>query len=270
MALIRCPECGNEVSDKAAACPRCGCPITPVTGSAPAAQTPQMIPATQAAAPAWNAQTANVVADTGADTMPSREQLNAIGGLLPSLNEMTDLLIKQGDMEKKLATEKTVKERKFLATVTMFFCLGFVALLIFAIAKDGFSELGKGFAPLMVFLIIWLIAYASYDKVAGPFKKAKKQYPQVMQRLGELQNGVNWQPLVILPQKYRHGDAVSFIYDALVNMRASNIKESINLYEQELHNRAMMGAQMAILQQTRDASNAATAAAVTSAIGLFF
>ena len=27
MALIRCPECGKEISDKAAACPNCGAPI---------------------------------------------------------------------------------------------------------------------------------------------------------------------------------------------------------------------------------------------------
>lgn len=28
MALIKCPECGKEVSDKASACPNCGCPIS--------------------------------------------------------------------------------------------------------------------------------------------------------------------------------------------------------------------------------------------------
>lgn len=27
MALINCPECGKEISDKAPACPKCGCPI---------------------------------------------------------------------------------------------------------------------------------------------------------------------------------------------------------------------------------------------------
>ena len=27
MALIKCEECGNEVSDKAAACPKCGAPV---------------------------------------------------------------------------------------------------------------------------------------------------------------------------------------------------------------------------------------------------
>lgn len=28
MALINCPECGKEISDKAVSCPNCGCPIT--------------------------------------------------------------------------------------------------------------------------------------------------------------------------------------------------------------------------------------------------
>ena len=28
MALIKCPECGKEVSDRAISCPNCGCPIT--------------------------------------------------------------------------------------------------------------------------------------------------------------------------------------------------------------------------------------------------
>jgi len=27
MALIQCPECGRDVSDKAAACPHCGHPV---------------------------------------------------------------------------------------------------------------------------------------------------------------------------------------------------------------------------------------------------
>ncbi|MDE6636255.1 MAG: zinc-ribbon domain-containing protein [Lachnospiraceae bacterium] len=26
-ALINCPECGKQVSDKASSCPNCGCPI---------------------------------------------------------------------------------------------------------------------------------------------------------------------------------------------------------------------------------------------------
>lgn len=34
MALINCPECNKEISDKAASCPNCGCPInSPATSS---------------------------------------------------------------------------------------------------------------------------------------------------------------------------------------------------------------------------------------------
>jgi hypothetical protein len=29
MALIQCPECSNDVSDKATSCPKCGCPLQP-------------------------------------------------------------------------------------------------------------------------------------------------------------------------------------------------------------------------------------------------
>lgn len=31
MALIKCPECGNEVSDMTEACPKCGCPVSKET-----------------------------------------------------------------------------------------------------------------------------------------------------------------------------------------------------------------------------------------------
>lgn len=30
MALIKCPECGKEISDKAPSCPNCGCPVSAI------------------------------------------------------------------------------------------------------------------------------------------------------------------------------------------------------------------------------------------------
>ena len=30
MALIKCVECGKEISDKAPYCPNCGCPMSPI------------------------------------------------------------------------------------------------------------------------------------------------------------------------------------------------------------------------------------------------
>lgn len=33
MALIKCPECGKEISDRANACPSCGCPLSEIVTS---------------------------------------------------------------------------------------------------------------------------------------------------------------------------------------------------------------------------------------------
>lgn len=35
MALIACPECTREISDKAATCPHCGNPMRPIASPAP-------------------------------------------------------------------------------------------------------------------------------------------------------------------------------------------------------------------------------------------
>lgn len=49
MALIKCVECGNEVSDKANACPRCGAPVASQTSPVP--PTPSAATATSARPP---------------------------------------------------------------------------------------------------------------------------------------------------------------------------------------------------------------------------
>lgn len=40
MALIKCTECGKEISDKAAACPHCGCPILSSSIPSPSIEAP--------------------------------------------------------------------------------------------------------------------------------------------------------------------------------------------------------------------------------------
>ena len=35
MAIISCPECGQQISDRAVSCPNCGCPISATTAVAP-------------------------------------------------------------------------------------------------------------------------------------------------------------------------------------------------------------------------------------------
>ena len=67
MALIKCPECGREISDKATACPGCGCPVVPAPE--PEAPPEQLAPdAIQATLPEQPAQPAPVQATTPAQT----------------------------------------------------------------------------------------------------------------------------------------------------------------------------------------------------------
>lgn len=49
MALIKCPECGREISDQAAACPQCGFPIS-AARSEPAEESAPPAPVTTATA----------------------------------------------------------------------------------------------------------------------------------------------------------------------------------------------------------------------------
>lgn len=42
MALIKCPECGKEISDRAASCIHCGCPLQQATNTAYRAEVPPM------------------------------------------------------------------------------------------------------------------------------------------------------------------------------------------------------------------------------------
>lgn len=55
MALINCPECGKQISDKAASCPNCGYPIAdqPITTRAMTGDALIKIPNTERFASGW-------------------------------------------------------------------------------------------------------------------------------------------------------------------------------------------------------------------------
>lgn len=67
-------------------------------------------------------------------------------------------------------------------------------------------------------------------------------YNQYQNQLAELTNG--W-----FPQSYLTYDCVEFFIDTLENWRADDIKELVNLYEQEMHNRRMEEMQNTIINQ---------------------
>ena len=97
MALIKCPDCGMEISDKAPACPVCGCPMQPVTAGGVSAEMqakasgnnsttapqPQPTPAYRNAALAYQ----NPVPQPQPQPVPPKKKESAVGiiGLILSV-----------------------------------------------------------------------------------------------------------------------------------------------------------------------------------------
>ena len=53
VALIKCEECGNDVSTKAVACPKCGAPVTASDPGEPSTAAPMVAPSVAAASGPW-------------------------------------------------------------------------------------------------------------------------------------------------------------------------------------------------------------------------
>lgn len=79
MALISCPECGGQVSDRAPTCPHCGAPIAGVVSAAGVAQEAPAA-ATAPAAPAPEAASSATEQD---QFEPYRFQLRLAGRRIP-------------------------------------------------------------------------------------------------------------------------------------------------------------------------------------------
>ena len=116
MALITCPECGQEISDKAYRCPKCGCPI--LAQASQTAQPNRPVQTTQAT------QTSHVESQTQTDSrsrqvpeslQPRKNKstvwlLVLLGLAILIIGILTGLLLQKS--EKDSAQQEGVKEEK--------------------------------------------------------------------------------------------------------------------------------------------------------------
>ena len=99
MALINCPECGKQISDRAEACPNCGCPLA------------LQAPSTQSSTPN-NASTAQVVQDNAGTSVsggvkPSQTEKRAFVKSTPSIS--LSPAGKQGESTQKVPSWPTIE-----------------------------------------------------------------------------------------------------------------------------------------------------------------
>ena len=75
------------------------------------------------------------------------------------------------------------------------------------------------------------------------------QYAQHMGYYNYYQNQLTEVTQGWFPQNYLSCDCIDFFINTLENFRADNVKEIVNLYEQEMHNRRMEAMQNKMVQQ---------------------
>ena len=91
-------------------------------------------------------------------------------------------------------------------------------------------------------------------------ENAKIQYQQTV--------GMYGSAIEFIPPDYRYVEAVESFYRYLLNGRANDLQQAVNLYEEELHRMRMENAQQAMLMESKRQS-AIQAAQLAVQLGIF-
>ena len=152
------------------------------------------------------------------------------------LNEVQQELEKTEKVLKRLQYAEFNKAHRTALVISIALCA------IFAVSMLAFAE------PLFFFLA-WLSAggiaffYIRYSQVKTRdlqvvrYEKLQEEETSLLEELEEMDKLIGEADKELLPPDYRDSDSLSFIYDALINQRATTIKEAVNLYEQDKQNK---------------------------------
>ena len=119
--------------------------------------------------------------------------------------------------------------------ISLFVCL--LRILVFlVIAMLGTSQkdpvagiLIGGFLALLVFVPFYLVYRFRLSRLNAAITKAEAELAAVNRELADHHTRYNYG---LIPEGYRHSDALSFILDALGTRRAQTIQHAIYLYEE--------------------------------------
>ena len=114
---------------------------------------------------------------------------------------------------------------------------------IYAIIKINIS-MAKSFGTCFGIIILIVLGFLvtlrrkqKIDKTILVYQDNLKQYYE----------NNNCQELYCVPSQYRYFVAISYIYECLNNGRASDLKEALNLFEEQMHRWRMEGYQQQTL-----------------------
>ena len=93
-------------------------------------------------------------------------------------------------------------------------------------------------------------------------QKSKDNYNEIIMQVNSICSGLDQNEVALIPPDYRYGHAVEFFYKALLNQRAVNMQQAVNLYEDTLHKERMESLQV---QQANYMRSIRTTSAISAA-----
>jgi uncharacterized Zn finger protein (UPF0148 family) len=226
-----CNKCGTKLSDGATFCASCGAAQNGVVAVG---------------------ETVTVTADSEKATV--MEKINGSFEVMKAMKEKEDAISKCSEEHNELETKQNGK--KTARTVAYIVCGIFIV--------SGLGSLRNGGIAIIVICAIVIAC------LVGSVKKRKARMTSLIEEIGryskELEVLKNDGTIQWLPYDYRDSTAFAYIYSYLTNLRASNLKEAINLYETEKHQQRLESMQALTAAAAVNAADSARSAATSSAI----
>lgn len=198
-----------------------------------------------------------------------RENLSKILDFLQQMEKQDEICQKigkkiaflKGDMAKNKATFSQVLAIILLSCALPILVILLLVLEVLVQVNAEMAEASPYFitALVAVVLIGFIVMLFAIHKNKNKKRKAKlavevQKCEEDLKKQVDVLNQiirVNYSNFIALPEKYRYSFAVSTMLGYLNSMRADNMKEAINLYEEELHRMRMEKGQqrMIMIQQ---------------------
>jgi DNA-directed RNA polymerase subunit RPC12/RpoP len=172
MALISCAECNRQVSDRAIACPHCGCPVaSPVKARPPVA-------ATKPKAATQEANRTDSDFSAFPDRLQSRASQATRGGLPGGQPTPDEIRATENDVGGKRLTAAEVygKHRSEVLRCAVIVFLGIAGTVAVGIAVDPFVAIGVAFVTLIIALgvVSWFVGMMRGSTVNQKTAKGKE------------------------------------------------------------------------------------------------
>lgn len=245
MALIKCAECGNMISEKAQYCPQCGCPVES---------------AERVEVKKTKESTVISTANTSAERNKVLNELKATYACVERIERMVRMLdqaktkIETRDAEEKLLNSPDTKGKLFIVS---FIALVFVFCIPLSyMIEDG--ELAMVIACVFAGIIEIFILKAYNEHISNSYSddSAVQEKEKIEKNIKEYcEQPHTKESLNYLAKDYWDCETIKYLIEVIQNNRADTLKEAINLYEDYLHKAKVEAMQNKQLAATENLTN---------------